>query len=223
MMEIDRKLEKIINILKDSRDTSGIFLHYVLPLEFSKTLGSYLLIRQDLNHTIDALRKLIILKKKGMSEQVWDYDETIEESLWFSAIIHYAKCFNSNKGGHSFLNIGDIVKEDKKIIDFHKQIIDIRNTYISHRDSTEFEQTVVLMQIPREGEIGTHVKYITRSLKDISQNLEDLNLFIELIEMVLVSVKIKTQKETNKVSKLFYEKCEAGLIKAVPIEYFNFD
>jgi len=89
--ENEAKKKIVEELLAEIRLTETSTLNFVIPNFLSKTLRSYMLIREDLIYATDLIKRLID-QKKGTTRDIM-----IETSLWQSAVTTYAKNFTQNK------------------------------------------------------------------------------------------------------------------------------
>lgn len=85
-----------------------------------------------------------------------DADSVICKALFDSAVISYAKCFNSGEGRRVKLESRDVFSCEmgKKFAMHHAEIKQIRDTYIAHAGVTKFENAACFAVVdpsPRKG------------------------------------------------------------------------
>ncbi|MCZ6485208.1 MAG: hypothetical protein O6826_05885 [Acidobacteria bacterium] len=104
-------------------------------------LSALHLIRKDLEFAIAALEKLKELGNEGI------YD-VVKQSLWYSAVVSYAKCFTQAEGRRVRLHAKQVFKDvDKSLIESHEEIMHQRHEYISHAGDTTFEQADTMLAL----------------------------------------------------------------------------
>lgn len=207
MSNENKKTQLIAGLLQHAHQQNDGQLSYAVPNIFSKKLASMALIREDILFVKDAFTKLKISKEGN------NRDETIELSLFFAAISQYGRCFNSNQGGHSKLEPGDLFgADDQNFKNVHDELIELRNSYVAHRDDTEYEQAVVIMKIPVEGnEEG--ITFNVKSAKTASTAPENIESYIGLCDFILPKIQAKIQSNSDKTRD--------GLFKNLSPEHIN--
>jgi len=75
-----RDIHKVKEIIARISKTDLEHFKILIPLDLSKKIGAYMLIREDMNFVSKNAELLIDLKKQP------NRDEQIEESLWYSLI-----------------------------------------------------------------------------------------------------------------------------------------
>ena len=71
----------------------------------------------------------------------------ISTSLWFSSIITYAKCFTSAEGKTRLDQKHYFKGESAEVKAMHKNIMDIRHTYIAHGSGESLSKTEVFLTL----------------------------------------------------------------------------
>jgi hypothetical protein len=208
---MDKKLSLIQTILEQAKQQNPDHYTYAVPTIFSKKLGSLMLIREDILACQEAISRLISIKEERQ-EKGLPSDTVGESSLWYSAIIQYGHCFNSNKGGHTRLEASEIIGDNADLMEIHDNIMDLRNGYVAHRDDTEHEQAVVMMQLPIEGDIPEKTKFYIKAAKTFSPSVESLKGYLQLFEFLLPKIEEKIQKQTEKTQDAFLKNLDATQI-----------
>jgi hypothetical protein len=103
--------------------------------------------------------KLITFRGKANPDKVLCF------ALWQSVIITYGKCFTENKAGLSKLEKSILDGKQQQLKDLHEVLMDLRHSYIAHRDDTDKEQAVVFMKIPMDKKTGGQTEYQIRTRK----------------------------------------------------------
>src|SRR5690606_7825218 len=118
MSDKEAKKKVVEKLLAEIRLTETSTLNFVVPNFLSKTLRSYMLIREDLIYARDLINRLIDMKKAITN------DSMIETSLWQSAVTTYAKNFTQNKAGMIKLEERECFNGAKEnVIKTHREII----------------------------------------------------------------------------------------------------
>ena len=104
-------------------------------------LSGYHLMRKDLQFAENALNQLREQEQIGAKP-------LIMQSLWFAAIVAYAKCFTSAKGRKIKLEDKDVFKGvTKALSDTHKEMLHQRHEYISHAGTTPYEASHTMLAL----------------------------------------------------------------------------
>jgi hypothetical protein len=194
-----KKDDAIIDILKTIRDENPDSFVYVVPNLFTKKMKSFMLIREDLKFMADVTGKLIAFQSHNPPDKMLCF------ALWQSVIISYGKCFTENKAGMSKLEKSLLDGKDQKFQDLHDTLMDLRHSYIAHRDDTEKEQAIVFMKIPKDKDLGDQTEYQIRSRKLLSPGVNVLKTYLELFTELTGIVEQKIQKHSEKSHKAFFE------------------
>ena len=194
-----KKDEAIIDILKMFKDENPDSFNYVVPNLFTKKMKSYMLIREDLRSMIEILTKLIAFR--GQLEP----DKALCFALWQSIIVTYGKCFTENKAGLSKLEKSVLDDKDQNLRDLHEVLMDLRHSYIAHRDDTDKEQAVVFMKIPIQKENGNRTEYQIRTRKLAAPAAATLKTYLELFNVLTTIVEQKIQKQAEKAHRGFWD------------------
>ncbi len=67
----------------------------------------------------------------------------IQYSLWMSAVMTYSKCFSTAKGRKIKLEDNHVKKAYPEALDFHKDIIELRNGFFAHAGENDYEHSNV--------------------------------------------------------------------------------
>ncbi|MBE8714794.1 hypothetical protein [Sphingobacterium hungaricum] len=198
MTEKEKALTDICNTAR-SRYPDNLL--YIMPVELSKKLKSFMLIREDLIFVLDIAKQLISLKESV------DTNSTIELALWQSILITYGKCFTENKAGFSKFEKSQLEQHDKKYQLLHEHLMELRHSYIAHRDDTVNEQALVFIKISKTGfMLDGDTEDVIISRKLASPRVTDLKFLIELLELLITEATIKIQKNGDKAHNAFLRK-----------------
>lgn len=192
---INSKISLLLDRIKNSDIDYGKML---VPSSMSKQITSYMLIREDLLFVKKNAQLLLDSKKQTPR------NEHTEETLWYSLIIIYGRCFsNATKGQKVKLDKeGFFNKSDETLLVTHNKIIDIRNNFIAHRGDNENEIPIVYLKIPR-GEISEDygMEFEIVSTRYVTENSLFLEQTINLCDFLLPKVKLKIDKCGEKIKK----------------------
>lgn len=189
------KIVALLNRIKNSDTDYGKLL---VPSSMSKQITSYMLIREDLLFVKTNAQLLLDSKKKIPR------NEHTEETLWYSLIILYGRCFsNATKGQKVKLDKEDFFNiNDEILLITHNKIIDIRNNFIAHRGDNENEIPIVYVKIPR-GEISEeyNLEFEIVSTRYVTESSLFLEQIIALIDFLVPKVKTKIDKCGERLKK----------------------
>ena len=201
------KEKGMIDLIKRAQQADQDNFIYVVPNILVKKVKSYMLIREDLVFLIGVVEVLLQNKVEKKDNQI------IDLALWHSVIITYGKCFTENQAGMSKLEKSIFDNQHKEYLEVHENLMDLRHSYVAHRDDTYREQALVFMKIPKNKEITDTVEYQISSRKLISPNYEDLLVYHKLFLLLMKEVEAKIQKQTQKSHSAFLD--------AIPPEHVN--
>lgn len=189
------KIVALLNRIKNSDTNYGKLL---VPSSMSKQITSYMLIRADLLFVKTNAQLLLDSKKKRPR------NEHTEETLWYSLIILYGRCFsNATKGQKVKLDKEDFFNiNDEILLITHNKIIEIRNNFIAHRGDNENEIPIVYVKIPR-GEIPEeyNVEFEIVSTRYVTESSLFLEQIIDLVDFLIPKVKTKIDKCGERLKK----------------------
>jgi len=198
--EPSRKEEVIIKMLQEQKAIESEHFLLIIPSFISKKLASYMLIQGDILFVKDLVSEIITAKTKREDER----NTIIEASLWYSLIVTYGKCFTQNDIGYSKLEEKDCFGEDELgLIEIHKNIMNLRHSFIAHRGDTENETAIVFIKIPKNEPVGNLTEFKISSTKSVSPSIEKLNDYLELFNHLLKILDNKIQKQTEKINLNF--------------------
>ena len=170
----------------------------IIPTNLSKTVSTYMLIKEDLIFVKNNAELLISCKRNE------NRNEQLEESLWYSLISIYGRCFTSAE--HSKkprLNKEDVFKglKDTNItLLTHLKLFEIRNTFLAHRGDNENEYPIVYLKIPKNEELNeTNNPFEIVTNRYSTETVDFLSNIIKLVDYLIPNVDIKLQKSSNKL------------------------
>ncbi|RTZ07942.1 hypothetical protein EKL98_01075 [Flavobacterium bomense] len=207
---------KIVTLLKRIKDLDTNYSKLLVPLPMSKQITSYMLIREDLLFVKTNAELLLESKKKKPR------NEHTEETLWYSLIILYGRCFSDATRGQKvkldkedFFNINN---ETNILLITHNKIIDIRNNFLAHRGDNENEIPIVYVKIPK-GEIPEEytIEFKIVSTRYVTESSSFLEQIIDLVDFLIPKIKIKTDKCGERLKKGIFN-LDAELLKKLTIE-----
>lgn len=215
MTEKEKALADIYNVARDRYPDN---LLYIMPVDLSKKLKSFMLIREDLTFVLDITKQLISLKEST------DPNAAIELALWQSILITYGKCFTENKAGFSKLEKSQLEQHDMKYQLLHEHLMELRHSYIAHRDDTVHEQAMVFIKVSKTGYMldgDTEDIIIARKLA--SPRVIDLKSIIELLALLITEATTKIQKHGEKAHNAFLKKYPPEQAKSFLVNNMKFE
>ena len=192
------KEKALAAIYQAARDTYPENILYVMPLDLSRKLKSFMLIREDLYFILDVAENLLSLKESA------EPDAAIQLALWQSMLITYGKCFTENKAGFSKLEKSLFEKYQTKYQLLHENMMGLRHSYIAHRDDTEHEQAMVFIKVSNSGfMLAKDTEDIIIARKVASPKISDLKQIKELLTLLIEEASVKIQKHGDKAHNAF--------------------
>ncbi|MDF0716546.1 hypothetical protein PY092_10335 [Muricauda sp. 334s03] len=175
-------------------------------IKFVKQLNNYISIIDDLENVKDLIQELVVIREKEVKANK-EERRLIKRALFITAIINYARCFNSTKkDGRNSIDIKLIRKDFPKYNDievadllrFHKYIMGLRNTFIAHADRNIYETDRAHIEFEYDGKIlnSTFSHY---SIKVFSFDEVQLKNFFILTNLLLIKVEEKKRALVDKV------------------------
>lgn len=189
-----KKLEKL---LKQVKNSDGNYLKIVSPNFMSKKLSTYMLMREDLMFVKKNAELLILLK--GNQEK----NEHFEESLWYSLISLYGRCFtDSSHSKKPRLDANNLLSSYKIEFETHKKLIDIRHTFIAHRGDNDNEIPIVYLKVPKYEVVKQdNTTFEIISTRYTTESVDFLKDIICLSDLLLKKIEDKIQKQSDKLYK----------------------
>jgi len=118
----------------------------------------------------------------------------LEQALFRSFVITYAKCFSSSGQGRLTLDKKDIFKNKPDILTTHVKIIEVRNKFVAHSDESGIDIAVL-------GVKETKSKILIKHTYTISQSSDEYDLFLKVIKVALEAVIAKSNKALDSIQK----------------------
>jgi len=169
---------------------NGYIPIYKLNSKYSKALSEIKQVKLDLFIARDSFANINNLD---------DCEENyfLKQSLWFTGVMVYNRCFNSGRGRNYRLNESKhINKLEYRLRLAHSDLIDQRNKYIAHADTNTYEDSVVfgVMDISNQEILGISHQFNRIILITPTKVKEYEELVNSVIEVVV--------KEEDKVAEL---------------------
>lgn len=167
------------NISLNITDEIEKYPYVILDSKIAKRFGGLLLIEKDLTTVENFLNKL----KNNCDIK---NNKILKESLWFSSIIIYAKCFadTEGRGGQKLDKNKYLKKESKDINILHDFLIDTRNKYIAHSGDNLREDVQIHLRLNNDINNKQIVNYLSYLGYLIHFSDTDVNKFLSLIEII---------------------------------------
>lgn len=211
------KEKAIADIYNAARTNYPQNILYVMPVELSKKLKSFMLIREDLTFILNIAKELISLRESA------DSNTAIELALWQSILITYGKCFTENKAGFSKLEKSLLETYDSKYQLMHEHLMEVRHSYIAHRGDTVHEQAMVFIKVSKTGNmLDGDTEDIIIARKQASPRVSDLKSIIELLDLLIKEATIKIQKSGDKAHNAFLQKYTPRQAKSFLVNNIKF-
>ena len=152
-------------------------------------------IRNDLRFVASWLDILINLKITS------ELETKIANSLWFSSIITYAKCFTSAEGRTRLDKKYYFKGESTEAKAMHENIMDIRHTYIAHGSGDSLSKTEIFLTLNAD---STHKELL--GVDGISGSKRADNKYkLKIYKATVVRVHNKLDKGIVEKEKILYE------------------
>lgn len=197
-----RDTNKVKEIIERISKTDLEHFKVLIPLDLSKKIGTYMLIREDMNFVSKNAELLIDLKKQP------NRNEQIEESLWYSLISIYGRCFtDATKDKNPKLEKNHLFKDtiDENIfLQTHDKLMDLRHHFIAHRGNNDNEIPIVYLKLPKNEDITeNNTPFEIVSTRYITESEMFLNNIIELVSFLLPKIDVKIKKIGDKLFEDF--------------------
>lgn len=128
--------------------------YVILNSKLAKRYSSLLQILKDLELAIQAVGALLHAPKDKNVD-------ILKHGLLHLTVNSYAKCFTSTNGrikldARKYINSDNLEK-----LEMHEMILNLRRKYISHADTTEYDQLEIVLALdPNKKEIANIVSYV---------------------------------------------------------------
>ena len=131
-----------------------------------------------------------------------------------STIIQYGHCYTGSNGGHSRLEVNEIftLPADQTHKDTHDEIMELRHSFVAHRDDTEYELAVVVMQVPEAGGDDENIGFKIKATKTFSPSIDSLNKYVQLFDFLLPKIGEKIQKQADKTRDGLFKNLDTSQI-----------
>ncbi|HTA82872.1 MAG TPA: hypothetical protein VK783_08065 [Bacteroidia bacterium] len=191
--------EKLINAIKMQivQEEKGNKV-YLLPPDLARNFSAYLLLHEDIKFVIRITNKLIELKNKNPNQED---EQTIYKGMWIAAIISYCKCFT---GGIVKLDANECFKSnDTSLKATHELLMNIRNSWIAHRDDSVYEHAIAYFKFEGKGNTSYHIKSLSATTNTREILEQYLKLFSHVDGIVIKMIEEKGKKiHENRISKM---------------------
>jgi hypothetical protein len=130
-------LEDIGHVRVCTDENNNILPIGIVKSHLADQYSGYGLIEKDIALCIKSLDTLTFLNLP--------VDDITSQSLWFFFIITYAKCFSKGEGRKIKLDKNSLQYYNEAEKKGHKEIIDLRNKYVSHSGFSIFEKNPIAL------------------------------------------------------------------------------
>lgn len=96
--------------------------------------------------------------------------------------------------------------------------MELRNGFLAHRDDTEYEQAVVVMQVPKGEITEDNVGFRVKSAKTVLPSLEKLENYLDLFEFLLPKIEEKIKQQAVKTIDAFFKNLDVKYINMLRID-----
>jgi hypothetical protein len=141
----------------------------------------------------EAKKSLELLK----NQENEDLDSVyLKQALFRSYVISYAKNFSSGGKGRVTLNKKEIFKGQNEKLIIHEEVINIRNKFVAHNDSSDRHLAVLAVKEEEDVIFYKHTYSFTSGLTET-----EFDAYKELIEFVENSVITKINKALDRIQE----------------------
>jgi hypothetical protein len=201
-------------------------------IKYVKQLNGYISIKEDLENVKELITELTEIRER---EKLSNKEERrlIKRALFTNAIVTYARCFNfSKKDGRNSIDI-KLIKKDfptqkefeiNDLIRFHKYIMELRNTFISHADKNIYETDKAHIEFEYDGQTLNSI-FSHYTIKMFSFDEVQLKNFSILTNVLLIKVDEKRtlliDKVKNEIGNEKLLKIGLGISKKLKLTMYN--
>lgn len=159
----------------------------LLETSAARRYAGFIMMKRDLDRVLDAIKRLFEITNPII----------IQQSLFFFAIVTYAKCFTSNQAKRPSLDAKDIFKKaDVVLKKEHDHIIGLRNGYVAHAGD-ELDRCAVVATVV---DIGIGVGFdVNCQLSQPINMTPKLGDFQALCEFVIQALEVKIDRSFKQV------------------------
>ena len=158
--------------------------HAIFENNYSRQFAGYRLVGKDLGLIKEALIEFTRLESS--------FNDIIRQSLTFFIIITYGKCFSKADERNVSLDKGALKDCNDQEKGLHREIMELRNQYVAHGGSSNFESnSVVLIKVPEGRDYGFRAHDNPVFMFSFKPKLQ---LYLSLIEKLTMYVEQKTDK-----------------------------
>lgn len=123
------------------------------------------------------------------SIQKYISNPTNHTEFFHSLITSYRKCFNSSKGRSVKLEVKrDLKNAPKDLIDLHKKLIQLGNSFVCHADDTLCDQSTIFLILDQANEKAIRLFKARMTLKTFEVN--EFKNWDQLIDVLIKSVSL---------------------------------
>ena len=196
------KIKKILTAIQANNDGSTI--DFAVPGYAAKRVIAYQSMRSDLIQCRESVVELF--NKKN--------NDIIRSSLFHTIVILYGKCFTDATSSKSpKLELVDF-GQNKSVIPFHEELMDMRHNFVAHRGSSKHDLGVAFLSLG-VGDLSRQVR--VRQVKRKSLDENRLLNYIELFDFLIRIVEEKFRKEAEKLWNHMLQKYTPNQIAVLKI------
>ena len=176
------------NYIRLALDHSGNPRQYIiLETPEAKRYAGYTMMNRDIDLVLEAIDQLLDAKQPIL----------IQQSLFFFAVITYAKSYVSNEANRPKLEATEVFKNAEQTLkEEHKHIMDLRNGYVAHAGA-ELDRAAVVATVVDFGiAVGFDVRCQLSQPFNMSPKLGD---FKSLSKFVKSAITIKLERSLRQV------------------------
>lgn len=186
-------------LLKLQFKSKGDHVKFIYPKHYSKKFLSWVLIKKDLIFCANCLLELAnysILKKI-------EINKTVEQSLWYSFVITYGKCFAQTKGWVKMDITFFSSEKGKKFKEIHNKLKELRNRFVAHREDSEHEQIIAFSRIKFDVKEGDLLQIETEEIRNEGPTIDEFENYTNLLEYLIDIAENEVQKSALKLNPKF--------------------
>jgi hypothetical protein len=169
---------------------------YVLNEDETQYLSSWGSLAMQIR---EAEESLILSEKFGEKRPFEKFEEfVLANALYKNSVLAYAKCFSSSGKGKISLDAKQVYSNNSRLKEIHVELMDVRNKYVAHSDSSDFELAVVLQKQEED-------RIVLSNTVSYSTPVGDFKLYFELFDYcsnyIIERVNSKADKLERRLGK----------------------
>ncbi|WP_188937429.1 hypothetical protein [Dyadobacter endophyticus] len=140
----------IRTLLRQVEESNSQHLNIYLDPEHARKLYSLAYIQADFMFLRYAARDLMKKLEEPREDGEKEYVESQNDSQWYGLITMYGRCFTKNWDKNERLD-KSIFANKPELLVLHDRIMMLRDKFVAHRDSSPFENAVVVVTVKENG------------------------------------------------------------------------